>query len=214
MAGDPNHPVYRAGIRSRLAALCGTCLILFSGCGESDGSGSHPIVPPAERYEANSSPESVWRNLVRTYEDQDYARFEPLFDCARFGFETVEPGAALGDTLDCEAVKRTAQDAFSDPALDRIEIQSGIQLVELAEEADRLPFASDDVVKFTLFLHAEVHLVNDAGEPVEFLFDGDGVEVYFRQYPLELASDGKPVWKFVYWRGPRLLGLLGIAPQP
>lgn len=212
MAGAPTHPADSGIRRMRLALLLGCCALLLGGCGESDGGAHHPVVPPADRYEANSSPESVWRNLVRSYSDRNFEHFDPLFDCLLFGFETVEPGSAVDDTLNCVEVKSAVQRAFVDPGLESMVIRSGIQLVGLASEEDHLPFPAADVVKFTLLLHVEVHVESDTGEPIEYLVDGDQLEVYLRQYPLELASDGRPTWKFVYWRGPELLGLVGISP--
>ena len=155
-------------------------------------------------YLPDTSAANVLANLITSYRARQISRYIELLDHDAFRFEFSPVDRAHDPTMPTiwsygdESL--ATQHLFNDARASRVLLRFEKTAAVPATADDQLPSGPDGVSKVVLSaVHLEVHTQTPSREPIEYLVNNDGAELYFREYPNELI-DGSPRWRIVYWR--------------
>lgn len=208
------HPICRA--------LTAALLILLSGC---------PFAPPEDDCRKRgdcpctgddcfdqSTVAGLMKLVELSYEGRDIDRFRDLFDPSEYRFEFAQVDRDRDPTIptewDYHNEMQSTERLFDDDTVDRVVLNFNRAEPVPARAEDQLPGGPAGVLKVVLTsVHLEVHTVNELGEPLELLVDGDGAEFFVRSFPNQ-SSPGGVEWRVIRWRDKPIGGLsLGLLKR-
>lgn len=175
-----------------LRFLCFASMVLWAAFGGCGGDPSKPK-PPESTYLPQSSPATVIENLKQAYVSRDLEEYRKLF-CPDFLFalcrrDWLNPdGSSVTWPLTTELAAAT--NLFQSESLSEIKL-SFVQ-------DPPVPFEGTQKVIIRR-LYLTVITRREDGSSFTIRVPGGENTFYLREFPDELARDGRPVWRIVRW---------------